>query len=368
MPPASPNDSPLVAIACGGTGGHLFPGIAVGECLLDRGYRVILVVSRKEIDRQALQAEHRFPTLALPAVGFSARHPFRFLAGFAQSYRLARRTWQDAPPRVLLSMGGFTSAPPALAARSLGAPLVIHEANAIPGRANRWLAPFARRAFVHFPEAARRLHNRHTTTLGMPVRRAFQPADPASCRLSVGLDPIHPVLLVTGGSQGATGLNDAVLAALPALRGACPQLQLLFLTGPHDEARVRAACLAAGLRAVVRPFLTEMDLALGAADAVIARAGASSAAELAAMQVPALLVPFPHAADNHQLANARALATAGAARVLEQHLATPDRLASEVTPLLLDADVRRDIRSALAAWYRPDADVRLAEELIDLAA
>ena len=368
MPPVAPTPALHFAIACGGTGGHLFPGLAVGEQLLEQDHLVTLVVSQKEVDRQALQAEHRFQVLALPAVGFSDRHPLRFASGFARAYRQAKQAWESNPPRVLLSMGGFTSAPPALAARSLGATLAVHEANAVPGRANRWLARLARRIFVHFPEATRRLPSKRSVTLGMPVRRSFQPCDPGPCRLALGLAPNQPTLLVTGGSQGASGINDAVAAALPQLRRACPNLQVLHLTGPTDETRIRTAYREADLRAVVRPFLTEMDLALGAADAVIARAGASSAAELAAMQIPALLIPYPHAVDDHQFANARALEAAGAARVLAQSETTPDRLVAEILPLLRDTNIRSQIQTALAAWHRPDADARLAQELLELAA
>lgn len=357
--------SPRIAIACGGTGGHLFPGLAVAEALLDQGAEVTLVVSAKEVDQQALRGDPRFRILTVPAVGFSAGGAFRFLRGAWQSFRLARGEFRTAPPAAFLSMGGFTSAPPALAARTLGARVYLHEANAIPGRANRWLRRLATRGFVYFPEAAARLGLKDTRTLGMPVRPAFrEPADPGASRLALGLAPDRPVLLVTGGSQGAEALNDAVLASAPALSARLPLLQYLHLTGVRDLARVREAYGRLGLRATVRAFLTEMEFALAAAEAAVARAGASSAAELAARRVPALLVPYPHATDGHQLANARALERDGAVRVLTQAELTPERLTEELVRLLTDEGLRARLRAGLATWDHPNAATELATDLL----
>lgn len=365
-PPRPEPVPPRVAIACGGTGGHLFPGLAVAECLFERGAEVTLVVSAKDIDQQALRGEARFAVLTVPAIGFSWSRAFGFAWQFHASYRLAQRTFRAARPGALLAMGGFTSAPPALAARSLGAALVLHEANAIPGRANRWLASRATRAYVHFPDARSRWRARDVQVLGMPVRSQFSELDPGACRVALGLHPARPTLLAMGGSQGATAINEAVLRALPGLLNAVHELQVIHLTGPLDVARVRAAYDNAGCRAVVKPFLTEMDLALGAAHAVIARAGASSAAEFAALRIPALLIPYPHAADDHQVANARALEAAGAVHVLLQSELNPVRVTTELAGLLQDEALRAPMQAALASWHRPDAAARLAEDLLAL--
>lgn len=356
-----------VAIACGGTGGHLFPGLAVAERLRTEGAEVTLLVSSKEIDQQALAREQRFSIVTLPAVGLSGRGCLRFGWEAWRSWRLARRQFASAPPDVLLSMGGFTSAPPALAARGRGAPVVLHEGNAVPGRANRVLARIACRAFVYFPSAADRLRVPQVTVVGMPVRGCFRPRDPGPARVALGLVPTRPVLLVVGGSQGARGVNEAVVRAAPTLVRAVPGLQFLHLSGVRDEAAVRAAYREAGLDAVVCAFLEGMDSALAAADGVIARAGASSLAEVAAMGVPPLLIPYPHAADDHQLANARAVAATGGARVVREDEATPERLGAEVVPLLLDPAVREALRRGLAPWHQADADVQLASGLLELA-
>ncbi len=353
-----------VAIACGGTGGHLYPGLAVAERLWEAGALVTLVVSKKEVDQQALRGDTRFDVLTLPAIGFSARRFFRFTAACLRSYRVARRAFRECPPAALLSMGGFTSVPPAWAVRRAGGTVMLHEANAIPGRANRWLARVARRGFVYFPEAAQRLPMAGTEVVGMPVRSQFRDLDAGSCRLALGLRPDRPVLLVMGGSQGASGVNEAVFASVPRVARSVPGLQWLHLTGPAEEAKVRARYRDAGVSARVRPFLTEMELALGAADAAVARAGASSAAELAEVGVPPFFLPYPYAADDHQTANARAFERTGAARWMPQAEAYSEAFAESVIAMLTDPSVRAGLKAGLAQWRHPEADQVLADRLL----
>lgn len=355
---------PLVAIACGGTGGHLFPGLAVGEQLLDRGCDVTLLISPKEVDQQAVQNLRDMAAVTLPAVGMTRGKLGEFFSGFTKSYRAAKELFRQRPPQAVLAMGGFTSAPPVLAARAFHAATFLHESNAIPGRANRWLAHVVTQAFVGFPVAAARLHHHNVLCTGTPVRPQFQPADPGSCRTSLGLDARRPVLLVMGGSQGATGINDLVLAALPALATALPDLQFIHLTGPVDAEKVQAAYAQRGCRAVVRPFLTEMELALGAATAAVSRSGGSSLAEFAALRVPALLVPYPTAADNHQFHNAQNFAESGAAFLLEQRAASPEQFTGLVTRLINDASLRAVMIAALERWDAPRAAETIAERIV----
>ena len=355
---------PLIAIACGGTGGHLFPGLAVGEQLLTRGCDVTLMVSPKEVDQQAVQSLRDMAVVTLPAVGLVRGKIGEFFSGFVKSYRAARSLFRQRPPHAVLAMGGFTSAPPVLAGRSCGAATFLHESNAIPGRANRWLAHVVTQAFVGFPAAAGRMHHHNVLCTGTPVRPQFQPADTGACRMSLGLDARRPVLLVMGGSQGATAINDLVLAALPALAAALPDLQFIHLAGPADAEKVRAAYAQRGARAVVRPFLTEMELALGAATAAISRCGGSSLAEFAAMRVPSVLVPYPAAADNHQFHNAQSFVDTGAAFLLEQRAATFEQLASLVQRLVSDAALRTSMAAALERWDAPHAAGLIAERIV----
>lgn len=262
-------------------------------------------------------------------------------------------------------MGGFTSAAPVLAGRLAGMPAFLHESNTIPGRANRWLARWVRVAFVGFPQAARRLPCRAVEVVGTPVRPQFREISAPAARRALGLDPERPVLLVLGGSQGATAVNDLVVRSLDDLRRAEPGLQFLHLTGRADFEKTRGAYQSAGVKAVVRPFLTEMELAMGAASVAVSRAGASSLAELAAMRLPAVLIPYPFAADNHQFHNALAFVETGAARMLTQQEAKPEVLSGMVSGLLRSEPHRQEMRLALAAWHRPDAARRVAQIMLE---
>lgn len=343
----------------------MYPGLAIAEALQARGCDPLLLVSPKQVDQQAAAAVLNVRVATLPAVGLEQGRLAAFARGAWRAFRAARRLFAERPPAAVLAMGGFTSAPPVLAAKAHRAAAFLHEANSIPGRANRWLIHLVDQAFVYFPEAAARLGRRRALVTGMPVRSQFQPQEAAGCRLALGLDAERPVLLVTGGSQGATGLNDLIVRALPALAAAEPTLQFIHLTGPNDIQRVREAYAAHQPKAFVRPFLSEMELALGAATLAVSRAGASFLAELAAMRVPAILVPLPTAADNHQFHNARALAQTGAARLLEQTKSTPALVAAEISRLLRDEAARQDLRTALARWHFPGAAEQIADLVVE---
>lgn len=367
-PPARP---PRIAIACGGTGGHLFPGLAVADELRQRGCAVQLFISPKEVDQAAVRgltgasgpgAALEFVTL--PAVALQDGRWLAFARGFAKSFFAARKLFRARAPHAALAMGGFTSVPPVLAARRAGAATFLHESNSVPGRANRLLARWVDVAFTGFPEAAARLRCRCTMNPGTPVRPGFAAQDVAECRRALGLAMERPVVLVTGGSQGARGLNDLVLRALPLLARSVPDWQWLHLTGAADAERVRAAWAAAGLSARVEPFTDRMEVFLGAADAAVTRAGASSLAELAALRLPAVLVPLPTAADDHQRANARAFVREGAARMLEQGSATPEDFFAALQPLVADAAVRAAMRAALGRRHTPNAAAEIATQIL----
>jgi UDP-N-acetylglucosamine--N-acetylmuramyl-(pentapeptide) pyrophosphoryl-undecaprenol N-acetylglucosamine transferase len=361
-PPAS---QPHVAIACGGTGGHLFPGVAVGRELLNRGAAVTLFVSTKEVDRQAVAGlPAAFGIETLPAVGLSRGRAMASALNALRSARRARACFRARPTAAVLAMGGFTSLPVVLAGRSRGAVTFLHESNTIPGRANRWLAPWVSACFVGFEEAAPRLRNRHVTVTGTPVRGGFVPTDPAAARVALGLDPDRPVLLVVGGSQGAEGVNRLVSQSLPRLLAAAPELQVFHIAGTRDVEAVRAAAAPLGSRVRVVAFHLAMDLALAAATVAVSRSGASSLAEFAAMRLPSVLIPFPAATDDHQRANARAMVRVGAARLLEQVGAGPDDLVREVLALTANPAEREAMSRCLAGIDAPGAAGRIAERVM----
>jgi UDP-N-acetylglucosamine--N-acetylmuramyl-(pentapeptide) pyrophosphoryl-undecaprenol N-acetylglucosamine transferase len=209
-----------------------------------------------------------------------------------------------------------------------------------------------------------KLHHPRVVVTGTPVRPQFEPSDPSACRVALGLHPLRPLLLIMGGSQGASGINDLVIRALPQIVRGAPDLQFLHLTGPHDVAKVQSAYALHQGKAAVLPYLTEMELALGGATLAVSRAGASSLAELAAMRLPCILIPYPAAVDNHQFHNGRAFVDSGAAVMLEQNGGTGETLASLILELLSDKTKQATMRENLAQWHSPHAAQLIAEKIL----
>jgi UDP-N-acetylglucosamine--N-acetylmuramyl-(pentapeptide) pyrophosphoryl-undecaprenol N-acetylglucosamine transferase len=356
--------TPSIVIACGGTGGHLFPGLAVAEELLMRGCQVTLMVSPKEVDQQAVKAVRGMDVVTLPAVGLQRGQYLKFFLKFWQSRQLCMARFRQQTPHAVLAMGGFTSVAPILAGRSFGAKTFLHDSNTVPGRANRWLAPKVNQAFTWFPQTETHLKAPKVMSVGMPVRTQFEPLDASGCKTALGFNPQKPLLLIMGGSQGARGINELVLHTLPNLTLMSPELQYLHLTGAEDFERVKNAYAAQKAKALVRPFFSEMELAMGAASAAISRAGASSLAEIAAMRLPTVLIPFPQAADNHQYHNARAFVDSNAARIVEQKNGRPEALNLVLLELIGNRSTREAIGYALAQWHTPSAAANMAETIL----
>jgi UDP-N-acetylglucosamine--N-acetylmuramyl-(pentapeptide) pyrophosphoryl-undecaprenol N-acetylglucosamine transferase len=317
------------------------------------------------VDQQAVRQAVEMEVLTLPAVGLVSGGKWAFLKGFIGSYRRARVAFRAAPPQAALAMGGFTSAAPLLAARAMRAQTFLHESNSVPGRANRLLSWAVTGAFIGFPAAATRLRRCPVTVTGTPVRASFMPRDARACRAALGLDASLPVVLVMGGSQGASGVNKCVIELLQCLGGLASQWQWIHLTGSADVGIVEQTYAACGARALVRPFAEKMEVLMAAATVAISRAGASSLAELAAMRLPAVLIPYPTAADEHQLQNARALESSGAARLLEQRAATPSLLKHILCELMQDERERQRMQAALVQWHYPQAAEQIAGAIVE---
>ena len=322
-----------IAIACGGTGGHLFPGLAVGDTFVARGCDVTLLVSPKEVDQTAVKSAYGMEVESLPMVALSGNLPL-FAACFWSSLGQCRRLFREHRPEAVLAMGGFTSAPPVVAGKLAGARIFLHEANAIPGRAVKLLAPLADELFVQFPTAMPRVLSTDIHATGLPVRSAMEPLAKAAARIALGLADDQSVLLVMGGSQGAEVLNQRVPAALAAL----PERLRLEIwhqagRGLEDACDAYAKC---GVEARLDAFVDDMANAYGWADLVICRAGALTIAELAAAGLGAILVPYPYAIDDHQTRNADSFASRGAGVVIPEDEFTSERLARELTRLLED--------------------------------
>ena len=352
-----------VAIACGGTGGHFFPGVAVARELIQADVRTTLLISAKEVDRQAVAAIPEIPHLEIPAVALNMKRPLRFLLGFRSATLRVRDYFANDKPDAVLAMGGFTAAAPIRVGRQIKVPTFLHESNAVPGRANRLLSRWVNETFIGFEGTRERFGPKNITESGTPVRSEFRNQNRRDCCSQMGFDVTKPLILVTGGSQGARGVNQMVTGALPRLVERLPDVQWLHLCGPHDLVAVKGAYGKTSFRAVVHDYIHDMPLALGAADLVISRSGASSLAEFAASKVPAILVPLPTAADNHQRANAREAVKCGGAIMLEEAKTSSDTFAAHVVGLISDRGMLMKMANAMKSLDRPDAATLIASRI-----
>jgi UDP-N-acetylglucosamine--N-acetylmuramyl-(pentapeptide) pyrophosphoryl-undecaprenol N-acetylglucosamine transferase len=356
-----------VLIAGGGTGGHVFPMIAVGEAVraVEPGARVVYVGTPRGIEGKAIgerAGDELFLLDIAPLRGGGVRGFVKGVARATRSLPEARALVRRIRPDAALSVGGYAGGPIALAARIHGVPVALLEPNSVLGLSNRLLTPFAERAYTAFPETERYLRPSTVRRLGVPLRRAFVPSPYAPRE-----GPLS--LLVLGGSQGAKGINDTLPPAVAMAVQAGADVRVVHQAGRDRDADVRAAYAALGLgaRATVVPFIDDMAAALGEAGLCVARAGASSLAELCAVGRPSILIPFPFAADDHQLMNARSLAAAGAAIALPQTEATAERLGAEIRALAGDPDRRERMAGAARERGRPEAARAVAQDLVDLA-
>jgi UDP-N-acetylglucosamine--N-acetylmuramyl-(pentapeptide) pyrophosphoryl-undecaprenol N-acetylglucosamine transferase len=364
---SAPGAAQRFAVAGGGTGGHVVLALALAERLVARGHAVLMIGSPQGLENR-LVPEAGFELAVLPAGqimgrGIGAR--FRGALAIARGALAARVLLRRRRIELVISVGGYASVPAVLAAATLRIPIALVEPNAQPGRANRLAARLARRIFVQFEEAARALapgRADRARVLGIPLRealiRAFHDAPPRRT-------PRAPLrLLVFGGSQGARQLNDAMIALAPRLDPA--RFEIVHQTGEGDRARVTDAYAATRLRAEVMAFEPQMPRRYREADLALCRSGAMTVAELAMAGLPALLVPYPFAADDHQSANARALVAAGAARLLPPKTLTPDDVLRSLDELSAQPERLREMGLAAAKLARPDAAERIVDACVAL--
>jgi UDP-N-acetylglucosamine--N-acetylmuramyl-(pentapeptide) pyrophosphoryl-undecaprenol N-acetylglucosamine transferase len=347
-----------ILIAAGGTGGHLFPGIAVADELKARDpeTRVVFVGTPRGLESRLVPKAgyelEMLPILPLNGVGF-VRMVKGVLAlpwAMVKAVQLVRRR----RPEAVLGVGGYAGGPIVLVAALLRIPTVVLEPNAKPGFTNRVLKPFVRHAACSYEET-RRLFGSKGVVTGNPVRGGFAKLAPKW--------HVPPLTLLTfGGSQGARIINRTLVAAIPRLPGP-EQLKLVHQTGPASRDEVAEGYNAAGRKAEVLAFLDDMETRFAQADLVLCRSGATTAAELTAAGKASVLVPFARAADDHQRGNARALEAAGAARMIEEKDLTPERLAAVVTELLSDPTKLTAMEEAARRLARPDAAARVADLL-----
>jgi UDP-N-acetylglucosamine--N-acetylmuramyl-(pentapeptide) pyrophosphoryl-undecaprenol N-acetylglucosamine transferase len=359
-----------IVIAAGGTGGHVFPAIALARGLMREGQPTIFVTDQRGGSFGAEFADVPYHTVRAGALADrgllgTVRGLAELVLGVFQARALLRRL----TPTLAVGFGGYAAVPPLLAAWSLGIPTLVHEANAVLGRANRLLAPRAKAIATAFPETVNVRHRDEARLIqvGNPVRETFvglrdRPYTPPSAD-----GPID--LLAVGGSQGARVLGTVLPIALATLPDRLrARLRLVQQCREEDLTAAQTAYREAGIDARLAPFIDDVADRLAAAHLVIARAGASTVAELTAVGRPSILIPYPHATDNHQEANANALAAAGAAWVMTEREMTPASLGGLIADRLADASELTGAAAHARAFGRPDAVERLVTVARDLVA
>ena len=356
-----------VVIAGGGTGGHLFPGIAVLEELRRRDpeVEVCFVGTARGIEARVVpeMGEPLELVDVAPLKGTTYAGLLASLMKLPGAWGRCLSILRERRPDVVLGVGGYASGPMLMAAATLGIPCAVLEQNAHVGLTNRLLAKIVGRAYLTFRETAEVFGDR-ARIVGNPVRRAFLDAAHIALSDPDGFEARARKVLVIGGSQGAKALNEAVPAALAAAGLAERGIEVLHQTGAAMQAEVEARYRELGLRAEVTPFVSDMARAYAEAQLVIARAGATTLAEIQAIGRPSVLVPYPHAADDHQTRNARALEASGAAICAPQSELTTEGLARTVGELLSAPEKRRAMAIAARRGGRPDAAQAIVDDLI----
>ncbi len=356
-------------ITGGGTGGHTSPAVAILEELQRRDSLLELMwVGRRGNIEERICESRSIPFRHVGVEGWPRHGRIKKLWMLARlGVNVARCALyiQRFRPQVVVGVGGYVSVPLMFTAQRLGIPTVLHEQNKHLGMANRLLAARATRILLSYPDTTGEYPRHKSRVVGNPVRTDFiSPPDKASARAEFELEDVPPVVLASGGSQGAHRLNQAMMDALPTFRAG--DAQFIWMTGNADIAAARAVAEKAAVPVRVFPFIEKMAAACAAAELLVSRAGASSTAEIAVMGKPSILVPFPHATDNHQEQNARAFEAADAARVILDRDCTGETLGEAIRSLLSDADRLKKMGHAAHGLARPAAAELIAEEILSL--
>jgi UDP-N-acetylglucosamine--N-acetylmuramyl-(pentapeptide) pyrophosphoryl-undecaprenol N-acetylglucosamine transferase len=355
-------------ISCGGTGGHLSPGISLAEGLVARGHEARLLISMKKVDARLIEKYPHLKFERMPGTGFSW-HPVgmaRFGASQVSALRYCLGVVRSIRPDVVVGFGGFTSAPAAIAGRMHRIPVALHEANRVPGLAIRSLGRFAGRVYLPLGIRVAGVRAAATRHAGLPVRREIVRMPAAAARQALGLDPSQKTVVILGGSQGASSLNAWARARFEAL--GLEGIQIYCVTGLGKAAPEALAVRSRNgeqVKAMFVPFCDRIAELLSAADVVVSRAGAGTLAELIRCEVPAILVPYPHAASDHQRANAAFFECQGGGVVVEE--ASLGELQSEVLELVFNDWLLRQFRGNLKRMDRSNSLDLMLEDLEAMA-
>ncbi len=358
--------------AGGGTGGHIYPAIAVAERIveLEPGAKVHFFCSGREIDSKVLR-RGGFAYTTLPAEGLSVRPGklMRFCRSFIKSYRIARAAIVESKDVVVIGVGGFVAGPVCLAAHRLKAPIAVLNVDIVPGRANKLIARWADEIFVQFEDTRDYFagSKAKVSVVGCPLRKGFDDPQPNRAIEQLGLDKRKKILLVTGASSGAANINDAVCSILEKLDAFVGDWQVVHLTGQTHFEDVKVRYEWAKISRKVLAYYDDMPDLLAAADLVIGRSGAVSVAEYAVAGVPSICMPYPYHKDRHQYLNAGKLVEAGAAVIVDDLPESNERaewLWEELEELMKDENKRRKMAENCADVAKMDAASRIAQRLL----
>jgi UDP-N-acetylglucosamine--N-acetylmuramyl-(pentapeptide) pyrophosphoryl-undecaprenol N-acetylglucosamine transferase len=356
---------PSIVISCGGTGGHIYPGLAVGRVLLSQGWSVRFIGSDNRMEKDKIPAEG-FPFLGLPVQQLRKNQPMRSLKALYKSIQIARQDLRQQRPHVVLGLGSYITVPTIVAAWLEKIPVVLLETNVVPGKANLYLARLAQAVALAHADTAQYLPPQILQRLtGSPIRPEITQGQRAEGLSLFGLDAACKTLTLVGGSQGAQKLNQALLAALPELL-ALENLQIVHVSGTGNEAEIKAAAgvYAGHPRYHLLNYVDNMPALLACTDLVISRAGASSIAEFLACQIPSILIPGGFG-GGHQLDNARALADAGAAILLTEPQLAITPLGPVIRDVIMDTERLDKMRENCSQLNSPLAANQVAQLIHD---
>jgi UDP-N-acetylglucosamine--N-acetylmuramyl-(pentapeptide) pyrophosphoryl-undecaprenol N-acetylglucosamine transferase len=346
-----------IAISGGGTGGHLYPGLAVAELFRQRGNECLYLGSARGLEAEVVPREG-FPFVSVPSRGIAGSPLQKVMALLALGLGAlkALKSLSAWKPDLVIGTGGFVCVPAVVAARLLGVPVVLLEQNAVPGKATHLLSKFAQAVCLSFEETARFFPGRRTVWTGNPLRGSIVLGDKAEARQQLGLDPARPTLLVAGASQGAASINDAVVNALPAWKDR--EWNIVHLTGRNHLAKVLArveGLMESNPTLIYQAygFRKDMETLYSAADLVVSRAGATTIAEMTCLGLPAILVPYPHA-GGHQKENAKVVVECGGARQIPDE-EVGEKLRVEVESLLTNSKLLADMSDKSRLASQPQA-------------
>jgi UDP-N-acetylglucosamine--N-acetylmuramyl-(pentapeptide) pyrophosphoryl-undecaprenol N-acetylglucosamine transferase len=360
--------------AGGGTGGHIYPAVAVGEKIakIEPAAKIHFFCSTRSIDAQIL-GRTDFEYTILPAKGFSVRlgELIGFYSAFRESCKIAKAAISDVKDAVVIGAGGFVSAPVCYAARKCKVPIALLNVDIIPGRANKIIARWADEIFVQFEETGRYFAEREkkTSVVGCPLRSGFINPQPNKAIEQLGLDGEKRILLITGASSGSENINKTICSLLQKLDTFAGDWQIVHLAGQSNFEKVSGKYSDVKISRKVLGYFDDMPNLLAAADLVVGRSGAVSVAEYAAAAVPSICLPYPYHKDRHQYLNAGKLVEAGAAVIVDDLPDEKDRaewLWEELEELMKDDDKRQKMAEACGAVSKPDADLKIAEKLLEI--